>query len=45
LVVAVVTAVVPEAGDTAITSGTNNQRLTFMTETSVGELPTAEPDN
>jgi hypothetical protein len=42
---AVVTAVAPEGGETAITSGTNNQRLTFMTETSVDELPTAEPDN
>jgi hypothetical protein len=43
--VAVLTAVVPDAGETAIISGGDNQRPTFMMETSVGELPPAEPEN
>jgi hypothetical protein len=45
LLVAVVTAVVPDAGETAIISDIDNQRPTFRTGTSVGEPPTAEPEN
>jgi hypothetical protein len=43
LLVAVVTTLVPDAGETAIISGSDNERTIFMTGTSIGELPTAEP--
>jgi hypothetical protein len=45
LLVAVVTVVVPDVGETTIINGNDNHRPTFRAGTSVGELPTAAPEN
>jgi hypothetical protein len=45
LMIVVLTAVVTDAGETAIINGNDNHQPTLMKGTSVGELPTAEPEN